>query len=196
MPSPTVVRSSALYWFTGSGMRNGERPFPWIVWIHILSPTLLFGAGIGTAFHMFASRLWGSFGDCQHVTQRRHRRPAVCCPGGRRPADTRPRFRRDGQVRFAGKPAVRDLRAVLPGGGLLDPGGRASVPDPAIAVAAVPKKRRVAHCLHCREAQMVPLRMTCACFADDFLCPDGLHAIALVAFRSRQERSRWADMID
>lgn len=34
-------------------------PFLWTKWVHILSATLLFGTGIGTAFHMFATYLRG-----------------------------------------------------------------------------------------------------------------------------------------
>lgn len=34
-------------------------PFLWIKWVHILSATLLFGTGIGTAFHMFVTYLRG-----------------------------------------------------------------------------------------------------------------------------------------
>lgn len=31
----------------------------WVKWVHILSSTLLFGTGIGTAFHMYATHLRG-----------------------------------------------------------------------------------------------------------------------------------------
>jgi len=34
-------------------------PFFWIKWIHILSASVLFGTGIGTAFHMLATYLRG-----------------------------------------------------------------------------------------------------------------------------------------
>ena len=35
-------------------------PYLWIKWIHILSGTLLFGTGLGTAFHMYATHLRGN----------------------------------------------------------------------------------------------------------------------------------------
>lgn len=34
--------------------------YPWIKWIHVLSGTLLFGTGLGTAFHMYATHLRGN----------------------------------------------------------------------------------------------------------------------------------------
>lgn len=34
-------------------------PYLWVKWLHILSSTILFGTGIGTAFHMFATHLRG-----------------------------------------------------------------------------------------------------------------------------------------
>ncbi len=34
-------------------------PYLWIRWVHILSATILFGTGLGTAFHMFATHLRG-----------------------------------------------------------------------------------------------------------------------------------------
>ena len=34
-------------------------PFLWVKWLHILSATVLFGTGIGTAFHMFATHRRG-----------------------------------------------------------------------------------------------------------------------------------------
>lgn len=34
-------------------------PYLWVKWVHILSSTLLFGTGLGTAFHMFAAHLRG-----------------------------------------------------------------------------------------------------------------------------------------
>lgn len=34
-------------------------PFLWIKWVHILSATVLFGTGAGTAFHMLATYLRG-----------------------------------------------------------------------------------------------------------------------------------------
>ncbi len=34
-------------------------PYLWIRWVHILSATVLFGTGLGTAFHMFATHLRG-----------------------------------------------------------------------------------------------------------------------------------------
>ena len=33
--------------------------FLWIKWVHILSATVLFGTGLGTAFHLFATHLRG-----------------------------------------------------------------------------------------------------------------------------------------
>ena len=36
-----------------------SEPYLWIVWIHILSGMLLFGTGLGTAFHMYATHLRG-----------------------------------------------------------------------------------------------------------------------------------------
>ena len=34
-------------------------PYLWIKWLHILSATILFGAGLGTAFHMLMTHLRG-----------------------------------------------------------------------------------------------------------------------------------------
>lgn len=34
-------------------------PYLWVKWVHILSATILFGTGIGTAFHMYATHLRG-----------------------------------------------------------------------------------------------------------------------------------------
>ncbi len=34
-------------------------PYLWVKWVHILSATLLFGTGLGTAFHMFTMHLRG-----------------------------------------------------------------------------------------------------------------------------------------
>lgn len=34
-------------------------PYLWVKWLHILSATVLFGTGIGTAFHMYATHLRG-----------------------------------------------------------------------------------------------------------------------------------------
>ena len=34
-------------------------PYLWMKWLHILSATVLFGTGIGTAFHMYATHLRG-----------------------------------------------------------------------------------------------------------------------------------------
>lgn len=34
-------------------------PYLWVKWLHVLSATVLFGTGIGTAFHMFATHLRG-----------------------------------------------------------------------------------------------------------------------------------------
>jgi len=34
-------------------------PYLWVKWLHILSSTVLFGTGTGTAFHMFATHLRG-----------------------------------------------------------------------------------------------------------------------------------------
>ncbi|MBT8002645.1 MAG: DUF2269 domain-containing protein [Rhodospirillales bacterium] len=35
-------------------------PFLWVKWVHILSATVLFGTGLGTAFHMLATHLRGN----------------------------------------------------------------------------------------------------------------------------------------
>ena len=37
-------------------------PLLWIKWVHIVSGTLLFGTGLGTAFHMYATHLRGEVG--------------------------------------------------------------------------------------------------------------------------------------
>ncbi len=37
-----------------------SEPYLWIKWIHILSGMLLFGTGLGTAFHMYATHLRGN----------------------------------------------------------------------------------------------------------------------------------------
>jgi len=34
-------------------------PYLWVKWLHILSATVLFGTGIGTAFHMYTTHLRG-----------------------------------------------------------------------------------------------------------------------------------------
>ncbi len=34
-------------------------PYLWVKWLHILSATLLFGTGLGTAFHMYATHRRG-----------------------------------------------------------------------------------------------------------------------------------------
>ncbi len=34
-------------------------PYLWVKWVHILSATILFGTGLGTAFHMYATHLRG-----------------------------------------------------------------------------------------------------------------------------------------
>lgn len=34
-------------------------PYLWIKWVHIVSGTLLFGTGLGTAFHMYATHVRG-----------------------------------------------------------------------------------------------------------------------------------------
>ena len=34
--------------------------YPWIKWIHVLSGTVLFGTGLGTAFHLYATHLRGN----------------------------------------------------------------------------------------------------------------------------------------
>ena len=36
-----------------------SEPYLWIKWLHILSATVLFGTGLGTAFHMYATHLRG-----------------------------------------------------------------------------------------------------------------------------------------
>ena len=36
-----------------------SEPYLWIKWIHILSGMLLFGTGLGTAFHLYATHLRG-----------------------------------------------------------------------------------------------------------------------------------------
>ena len=36
-----------------------SEPYLWIEWIHILSGMVLFGTGLGTAFHMYATHLQG-----------------------------------------------------------------------------------------------------------------------------------------
>lgn len=35
-------------------------PFLWVKWLHIVSATVLFGTGAGTAFHMYATHLRGN----------------------------------------------------------------------------------------------------------------------------------------
>ena len=32
-------------------------PYPWLKWVHVLSATVLFGPGLGTAFHMWLAHL-------------------------------------------------------------------------------------------------------------------------------------------
>ena len=55
----------------GPGCRSGgatpmdiihkdDDAYPWIKWIHVLSGALLFGTGLGTAFHMYATHLRGN----------------------------------------------------------------------------------------------------------------------------------------
>ena len=44
-------------------------PYLWVKWLHILSATVLFGTGIGTAFHMFAVHLRGEVGAIAAMTR-------------------------------------------------------------------------------------------------------------------------------
>ena len=36
-----------------------SEPYHWLLWVHIVSATILFGTGLGTAFHMLATHLRG-----------------------------------------------------------------------------------------------------------------------------------------
>lgn len=44
-------------------------PYLWVKWLHILSATVLFGTGIGTAFHMFAIHLRGEVSAIAAMTR-------------------------------------------------------------------------------------------------------------------------------
>ena len=44
-------------------------PYLWIKWAHILSATVLFGTGLGTAFHMFATHLRGDVNAIAAMTR-------------------------------------------------------------------------------------------------------------------------------
>ncbi len=44
-------------------------PFLWVKWIHILSATLLFGTGLGTAFHMLATYVRGEVSAVAAMTR-------------------------------------------------------------------------------------------------------------------------------
>ncbi len=37
-----------------------DDPYLWIKWVHVLSSTLLFGTGLGTAFHLYATHRRGN----------------------------------------------------------------------------------------------------------------------------------------
>ena len=44
-------------------------PYLWIKWLHILSATVLFGTGLGTAFHMLMTHLRGDVAAIAEVTR-------------------------------------------------------------------------------------------------------------------------------
>ncbi len=44
-------------------------PYLWVKWAHILSATVLFGTGLGTAFHMLATHLRGEVGAIAAMTR-------------------------------------------------------------------------------------------------------------------------------
>ena len=44
-------------------------PYLWVKWAHILSATVLFGTGLGTAFHFFATHLRGEVGAIAQMTR-------------------------------------------------------------------------------------------------------------------------------
>lgn len=46
-----------------------SEPYLWLVWAHILSATLLFGTGLGTAFHMLATHLRGDVAAIAAMTR-------------------------------------------------------------------------------------------------------------------------------
>ncbi len=44
-------------------------PYLWVKWAHILSATVLFGTGLGTAFHFFSTHLRGEVGAIAQMTR-------------------------------------------------------------------------------------------------------------------------------